>query len=118
MASDPDVVPECLACGTCCFSRLPDYVRVYGSDYERLGERAAALTEFHGNQCFMTMTEGHCAALVLEADTGRFVCSVYALRPETCRTLERASPACRGELYAKGERPQVALAALRRGARP
>jgi Fe-S-cluster containining protein len=113
----PDAPDDCLACGTCCFSTLPDYVRVYGSDYERLGERAADLTVFLGNRCFMAMTDGHCAALVVDPAAGRFVCAVYDARPALCRALERGSPACRAEVHEKGDRPQVALAALRARAR-
>jgi hypothetical protein len=35
--------PECLACGTCCFSNLEMYVRVSGDDHARLAERAEEL---------------------------------------------------------------------------
>lgn len=100
---------DCLTCGTCCFSYLENYVRVTGDDHALLSDHAESLVRFDGNQAFMRMTEGHCAALTIDREKGRFVCSVYALRPETCRDLERGSPACEGELATKSERPLVAL---------
>ena len=102
-------VPECLACGTCCFSGLETYVRVTGDDHARLGAHAETFVRFEENRAYMRMEAGHCAALVLEPETHRFVCSVYELRPATCRDLERGSPACRAEIELKGERPLVAL---------
>lgn len=101
--------PDCLLCGACCFSDLPQYVAVLGSDYERLGELAEEVTTWHGIRCFMRMHEGHCAALVVEPHSGRFVCSVYELRPETCRTLARASAECAGERHHKHQRTRRAL---------
>ena len=100
---------DCLTCGTCCFSYLENYVRVTGDDHARLGDHAESLVRFDGNQAFMRMTDGHCAALTIDRENARFVCSVYELRPRTCRDLERASPACEGELATKGDRPLVAL---------
>jgi hypothetical protein len=84
---------------------LETYVRVDGFDHARLGESVAALTVFVGNRCYMRLFDGHCAALVVDLPTGRFVCSVYATRPGVCRDLQRASPECAGELYVKAERP-------------
>lgn len=94
---------SCVDCGTCCFSELDRYVRVRGDDHARLGEDAEALVVFHGNEAYMAMVEGHCAALVIE--DGKFLCRVYDRRPQTCRDLERGSPACEGEIATKGERP-------------
>lgn len=88
-----------------------------GDDYERLGEAdAARLVEFLGNQAFMRI-EGaagtrRCAALVVDADRGTFLCSVYERRPAVCRELERGSGACFGERDAKLGRTKVALAVL------
>jgi uncharacterized protein len=104
-------VPECLACGACCFSRLETYVRVTGDDYERLGERAEELVRFEGNRAFMRMADGHCAALRLE--TGQLVCSAYETRPQTCRDLARSSGACLGEIAGKQDRPLLALSRAR-----
>ena len=106
--------PDCLACGTCCFSTLPTYLRVSGDDHERLGEDAERLTHFVGNRCYMRIEEGRCAALVIEPEEGRFVCSVYERRPSLCRELERGTPACAGERDLKGDRPPILLARLRR----
>ena len=106
------LTPACLGCGTCCFSKLTDYVRVDGADYARLGERADELTLFVGNRCYMKMFEGHCASLVIDSETERFVCSLYETRPQTCRDLERASPQCSAEIHTKGERPAAALLTL------
>jgi Fe-S-cluster containining protein len=105
-------IPTCLDCGVCCFSELPTYVRVTGDDHARLGELADRLTRFVGNRCYMRMVDGHCAALVLDRERRRFVCSVYELRPVTCRDLERGGPACLGELALKADRPAAALRAV------
>ncbi len=88
-------------------------MRVRGDDHERLGADADDLVVFHGNEAYMRMEDGHCAALVLDPDpngTAPFTCRVYAKRPETCRALERGSPECAGELATKGERPKRRLA--------
>jgi uncharacterized protein len=102
-------LPECLACGTCCFSLLPNFVRVTGDDHARLAERADDLVWFDGIRAFMRMADGHCAALVLDAGSGQFFCSVYADRPQVCRELERGSGACLAEREQKAERPLLAL---------
>jgi Fe-S-cluster containining protein len=105
-------VPECLACGSCCFSSLDSYVRVWGDDHARLAERAEELVWFDGNRAYMRMLDGHCSALVVEA-SGQLVCSAYATRPQVCRDLVRGSGACRAELDAKAERPLLALGRAR-----
>lgn len=107
-----DAVPACLDCGACCFSKLATYVRVDGADHARIGDRADDLTVFDGNRCYMRMSEGHCAALVVDLATRRFVCSIYDTRPAVCRDLLRTAPACRGELHEKSERPIALLRAL------
>ena len=106
------LIPPCLGCGSCCFSKLETYVRVQGADHTRLNERAEELTLFIGNRCYMRMAEGHCAALVVDLDTRSFVCSAYENRPEICRTLARGSPECAGEIHEKGERPAALLRML------
>jgi uncharacterized protein len=103
------VVPECLQCGTCCFSLLLDYVRVSGDDHARFGERADELVWFDGNRAYMRMVDGHCGALRIEARSGAFVCDAYTNRPAVCRDLGRGSGACLGELEAKAMRPLLAL---------
>ena len=104
--------PPCLSCGTCCFSGLARYARVEGSDHSRLADRADELTVFIGNRCYMKMQDGHCAALVIDVESRRFVCSVYESRPAVCRELERGSPACQGEIFGKGTRPAELLLSL------
>jgi Fe-S-cluster containining protein len=107
-------VPECLACGVCCFSKLDNYVSVTGDDHARLGDRAGGLVRFDGNRAYMRMVDGHCASLQIEAVSGQLVCSAYATRPQVCRDLARDSGACRGEIATKGDRPLHALARLQR----
>src|SRR5580704_7608597 len=102
-------VPQCLACGVCCFSRLETYVRVTGDDYERLGDRAEELVRFDGHRAYMRMADGHCAALRVDRSSRELVCSAYDTRPQTCRDLARGSGACLGELATKRRRPLLAL---------
>jgi Fe-S-cluster containining protein len=99
---------ECLACGACCFSTLDTYVRVTGEDYARLGDHADELVVWQGNRAYMKMARGRCAALAVAH--GRFVCTIYENRPQTCRDLARGSRECEGERATKGERPRLALA--------
>jgi hypothetical protein len=115
--TSPIEVPgDCTRCGTCCFSDLPEYVRVWGCDWDRMGDHARSLTEFIGNRCFMRMEGGRCAALVLDPVAKTLLCSIYEERPDCCRALDRGSGACLGELHAKSERPLIALEKLlRRG---
>jgi Fe-S-cluster containining protein len=110
-------VPECLACGTCCFSLLGTYVRVSGGDHARLAERAEELVWFEGNRAYMRMVDGHCGALTIDVDSGRFFCSAYATRPQVCRDLARGSGACQGEIATKSSRPLLALALILRAPR-
>ena len=77
-----------------------------------MGERADELTRFIGNRCYMKMSEGHCAALVIDLETHSFVCSAYEQRPAICRDLSRGSPECAGEIHEKGERPAALLRVL------
>ena len=108
-------LPECLLCGTCCFSRLPTFVAVSGDDYARLAERAEALVWFDGIHAYMRMVDGHCGALRIDATSGQFVCNVYAERPQVCRDLVRGAGACLGERDTKAERPLLALGRQRSG---
>jgi Fe-S-cluster containining protein len=103
-----DTVPECLACGVCCFSTLERYVPVSGDDYSRLGDEADDLVIFLENKAYMRLSAGHCAALRV-ADPLGFACSVYERRPTVCRELARGSSACAGERSLKADRPLLAL---------
>jgi hypothetical protein len=90
---------------------LETYVRVDGVDWSRLGADAERLAHFIGNRAYMRMQAGRCAALDIRANaTGRreFFCTIYAQRPQVCRDLARGSPACEGELLAKGGRTAIA----------
>ncbi len=108
-----ETLPECVACGACCFTTLPTAIRVTGEDYSRLGDRAETATLWVGNKCYMALADGHCAALVVTADA-RFECSLYAVRPAVCRDLARGGGSCAAERYEKSERPHVAVESLRR----
>lgn len=74
-----------------------------------MGDDAEKLAHFIGNKAYMRMSPaGHCAALRVERETGRFFCTAYEKRPETCRALGRGSPECLGELAEKSDRPAAA----------
>lgn len=109
MSGEAPELPECLACGACCFSNLETYARLTGADYARLGERAEVYTQFVGNRCYLRLVDGHCAALLIDRERGLFPCAIYADRPEICRSLQRGSPVCLGERATKAGRPQAAL---------
>jgi uncharacterized protein len=109
--ADDARLPECTACGVCCFSTLDRYVEVTGDDHARLGDDADRLAHFIGNRAYMRIVDGHCAALTVDLEGRRFWCTVYDRRPEVCRDLERGSPACAGERATKGDRPRILLAA-------
>jgi uncharacterized protein len=93
---------------------MPEYVRVFGCDWDRMDDRARTFAGFLGNRCFMRMEEGHCAALVIDPVARTFLCSIYAMRPDCCQALERGGGGCRGELHEKAERPLIAIERLLR----
>jgi len=109
----PDTFPDCIACGACCFSPLPTYLRIDGDDHERLGDDADALAHFIGDRCYMRIDDGRCAALVVDEKGPRFLRSIYEKRPSTCRELEPGSPVCRGERFMKADRVAQAVSLLR-----
>lgn len=100
---------SCTECGACCFSADDRHVLVREEDHTRLGARADELTHARSSLCFMRMPEGHCLALEIHPD-GRFLCGVYAQRPDICRELERGSQACLKERAAKRALRDGALA--------
>lgn len=120
---DEEVIPECTACGACCFSELHTYVAVSGADYARIGDGADEWVDFDGNKAHLKMVAGHCAALRIEqtrattvaqagaieggGTRGHFTCDIYPRRPETCRSLERGSPECRAERAHKRSRASL-----------
>ena len=107
-------VPACMDCGACCFSELPEYVRVFGSDWDRMGDRARALTHFLENRCYMQIQDGHCAALRIDPVARRFSCAIYDERPDACRALERGHGACLADLHEKADRSLLAIETLLR----
>ncbi|HTJ82809.1 MAG TPA: YkgJ family cysteine cluster protein [Polyangiaceae bacterium] len=120
MNDEPGFPPaDCRPCGRCCFSELPEYVRVFGVDWDRMGERAQEHAELIGNRMFMKMRDGHCTALAIDIEGRTFSCSIYEERPDVCRSLERGSGQCRADWIDKAARPDVALERLRasRGSR-
>ncbi len=88
-------------------------MRVTGADWTRLGDEAERVAHFAGwgNEAFMRMTGGHCAALAVRraaaGEGGRaegvteFFCTIYECRPQICRDLARGSPECAGERGSK-----------------
>jgi|UniRef100_UPI00404B818D uncharacterized protein len=105
-------IAGCQACGACCFSQLPTFVRLSGDDWTRLGPETDRVAHFIGNRAFMRLDGGHCAALRIGRDsTGKraFFCTVYENRPEICRNLDRGSPACLAELELKAGRAEIAI---------
>ena len=120
--------PQCTACGACCFSELPEYVRVFGCDLDRMDEAAQSFVVFLGNRCFMRIEGGRCAALRIEVpDEVRsrgfdpiartFTCAIYEMRPDVCRSLDRGSSGCRAERHAKVDRTLIAVERLLQGGR-
>jgi Fe-S-cluster containining protein len=94
--------PDCLRCGACCFSPAERFVRVTGADWTRLGDAAERVAHFigRGNEAYMKMTAGHCAALEIRPGTDgapEYFCTLYDRRPQICRDLARGSPECAGE---------------------
>lgn len=96
--------PDCLRCGACCHSPSERFVRVTGADWTRLGDAAERVAHFtgRGNEAFMKMTAGHCAALEIRPGTAvnpepEYFCTLYDRRPQICRDLARGSPECEGE---------------------
>lgn len=87
-------------------------MRVTGDDWARLGPEAGERAHFIGHRAFMRMRDGHCAALEIRRrpnGTSDFYCTLYDRRPQVCRTLERGSPECWGELDAKSVRVAQAI---------
>jgi Fe-S-cluster containining protein len=111
---------ECTRCGACCFSESERHARVTGDDYERLGVAdAERLVHFIGDLAFMRSVGANgirrCAALVVDAASGTFLCSVYQRRPGICRELERGSGSCAGERDTKLGRTRGALTVIASG---
>lgn len=117
MAATPFSPPGCTVCGRCCFSELPEYVRVFGVDHDRMDDAARAHTVFIGNKLYMNMSEGRCTALRIDPDAPSFTCDIYEMRPDVCRSLQRGTGNCRADYETKVDRVEAALVTLRLGAR-
>ncbi len=91
---DPSV-PDCTACGVCCFSDRSDYLPVFEVDYERMNGAARRLVRSATEGRFMAMKDGRCSALRIENDPRRSTCAIYPRRPDCCRWLVRGSALCR-----------------------
>ena len=89
-------------------------MRVFGIDFDRMDERGRTFVEFLGNRVFMRMREGRCTALTIDPVALTYVCAIYAMRPDVCRSLERGASGCRADRHEKAERPLLAVAALLR----
>lgn len=103
-----DLPSDCLRCGACCHSAAERFVRVTGADWTRLGEEAERLAHFigRGNEAYMKMSGGHCAALEVRAGADQateYFCTIYERRPQICRDLARGSPECEGERAVKDQ---------------
>ena len=110
--------PQCTSCGACCFSELPEYVRVFGCDLDRMDDSAQSFVVFLGNRCFMRMEGGRCAALRIDPMARTFTCDIYEMRPDVCRSLDRGSGNCRADRHAKVDRTLIAVERLLERARP
>lgn len=97
----PRVPEDCRDCGACCFG-TPRHARVWGSDYDRLGDDAERIVAWIEAKAFLRTVDDRCAQLAREG--ARVACAIYGRRPEVCRELQRGSPACLAELDQKHER--------------
>lgn len=92
---------DCRACGACCFG-TPRHARVWGTDYDRLGDDAESVVLWIEDKAYLRVEGGRCEQLAREGDG--VACKIYERRPRVCRDLERGSPACLAELEQKRER--------------
>lgn len=83
---------DCTACGDCCWSDDPRYIRVFAHDERRMGPEALAFTSELDGERVMRFSDGRCDAL--QHVDGRWLCRIYPERPDACRWLERGSGAC------------------------
>jgi Fe-S-cluster containining protein len=100
---------ECTSCGCCCFSTAPEYIRVFEVDEARMGGAELAFTEEVEGKRVMRFRDGRCGAL--EVRDGRYLCSIYEMRPDACRWLEPGSGACREHI--RDKREEISLVSLR-----
>ena len=101
-----DVPEDCRSCGACCFG-TPRHVRVWGSDYARLGDAAESMVHWTADKAFLKLVISRCEQLEHRAEG--VACRIYDRRPDACREFIRGSAACEAEL---DRRNPVALAFL------
>jgi len=87
--------PPCQRCGCCCQSSQPAYIRLFEVDRTRLGELGSVLVREGALGPEMRFDGDRCQALRLDVATGRWTCTIHAVRPDACRWLTPASDACR-----------------------
>jgi Fe-S-cluster containining protein len=92
---------DCVACGRCCHHG-PHTVHLLDADDARILARDDGLAILHRLTVidprppgwrFMQNTGERCACLDVSV-AGRFPCSIYEVRPDDCRLVDPASPAC------------------------
>lgn len=87
---------DCVGCGRCCHHG-PQTVTFLEADELRLGEPGLArwtdVDERPPHFRFLKNDGVACAALERSV-AGQYPCSIYAGRPEGCRTVEPGSPCC------------------------
>lgn len=97
VTSDPDPDgADCVDCGRCCHHG-PRTVHLLEADEARMGERLlpiytdlqAAPPHFR----FVKNGGDRCAGIDTSVP-GKYPCAIYEVRPEDCRIVEPASPAC------------------------
>ena len=76
-------LPECAGCGRCC--HLVVEVR-YGDWVPE-----SRVVEHYGARCMDQRGDGACVAL----DPATRLCTIYDIRPLTCREFTRGEPLCR-----------------------
>lgn len=92
---------DCISCGRCChhgsrtvhFLESDDARVLSRPDGSRLLRRLTVILDRPPGWRFMRTTGDHCAALEVAAGN-RFPCTIYDVRPDDCRIVEPASPAC------------------------
>ena len=92
---DPDG-GDCVSCGRCCHHG-PSTVTFLEEDELRLGEPGLTeWTEIAPNPPYFRFlkNDGVACAALDRTVAGHYPCSIYAGRPEGCRTVEAGSPCC------------------------
>ncbi len=112
---DTQGIPECIECGACCFSPVAHYIRLWAVDLERMGPFREKFSEPVGGAVYLRMSEGHCAALMLDSKERTFKCAMYEVRPDACRVFERGGGQCRSDRSEKRGRAEDALLKLGKG---